>query len=414
MPRKGGKIQDIIQVKRPIKPEAKDPGIFWQQQRLKKELIEKWAPILIFHPEEPCFSSNAEDAYDTIRASSLFLIFDNTPALDVKAPCYYQNIEYGQDNFNIIRIKYWFWYNLNWFPIDPLPTDVPTHIGDWESIEVTLINKELHAILFSNHETYLTAWPNEVEFRNGRLIVRVAKGSHANYPSLNVPLYHYDIQSEILGRDIVWKSFYDHLANSNLEWDTKNRLIDINATNFKDFKGYWGSQFEFLFWQKSPLSPIVRQNENNIPFYKITTYTGTRDDAGTNANVYIKLQNENSYIWEFQLDNYLDNFEQGDTDIFPSNSNPRIWIFPFFQPLPPNYIDPMHQTGHEFPSWNNNYLADITKIRLGQDNSGYKPGWYVKKVEIQDMITKKIYLFECNKWLAADEGGTSFEFNRSN
>jgi hypothetical protein len=55
-------------------------------------------------------------------------------------------------------------------------------------------------------------------------------------------------------------------------------------------------------------------------------------------------------------------------------------------------------------------LKRLNKIRIGHDNSGFSPGWHLKKVEV---TTSKdggqYYLFNCNQWLAKTEGDKKIE-----
>jgi hypothetical protein len=236
---------------------------------------------------------------------------------------------------------------------------------------------------------------------NKRLMVYVGNGSHANYPLLQTPLFHYDF----------WNmEFYDQIADSNDRWDTRNNLRDINTTKFRYFVGYWGNHIihALSYEGRPPLSPMVRENEYNIPFYRIVTYTGDVDDATSDANVFINLINNNTKnsVGPFELDNYENNFQRAHVDVFASTDYPRSQI-PFFPFIP------TLQTGNIFPIWNNKYIDNITQIRLWHDNSGRYPGWFVDKIEIYDMVKRQRCGFNCHKWLAEDEGGIDFTFNRS-
>ena len=48
-------------------------------------------------------------------------------------------------------------------------------------------------------------------------------------------------------------------------------------------------------------------------------------------------------------------------------------------------------------------LGDLKKIRLGHDNSGLKPGWYVSHVTIDCPAVGKTWRFPVGKWFAKDE-----------
>ena len=52
----------------------------------------------------------------------------------------------------------------------------------------------------------------------------------------------------------------------------------------------------------------------------------------------------------------------------------------------------------EFPS-----IGKIRKLRIGHDNSGVGPGWYLDKVIVDDIGKEKVYEFPCHRWFATNE-----------
>lgn len=56
---------------------------------------------------------------------------------------------------------------------------------------------------------------------------------------------------------------------------------------------------------------------------------------------------------------------------------------------------------------------EIKKIRIGHDNQGLSAGWHVDKVEIRRLKSSgkgsRIFVFECNRWLARDEDDKAIE-----
>ena len=105
--------------------------------------------------------------------------------------------------------------------------------------------------------------------------------------------------------------------------------------------------------------------------YKITVKTGNRENAGTNANVYIKLSGTVGDDLERLLDNPgRDDFERGKTDNF---------IFETYD------------------------LGDLTKLIIRHDNTGNKPGWYLEEIRVRNENTAKEWVFPCHRWLAEDE-----------
>ncbi|XP_052229243.1 lipoxygenase homology domain-containing protein 1-like isoform X2 [Dreissena polymorpha] len=104
--------------------------------------------------------------------------------------------------------------------------------------------------------------------------------------------------------------------------------------------------------------------------YKISVFTGDKAGAGTDSNVYIILFGENGDSGEKYLDNKKNNFERNKTDTFVVESP---------------------------------CLGRLDRIRIGHDNSGFGPGWFLEKVIIDDCDNSITYTFPCNRWLAKDE-----------
>ncbi|KAI8493666.1 Lipoxygenase y domain-containing protein 1, partial [Branchiostoma belcheri] len=104
--------------------------------------------------------------------------------------------------------------------------------------------------------------------------------------------------------------------------------------------------------------------------YKISTYTGNKRGAGTDANVFITLFGEAGDSGERRLDNSKNNFEKGRDDTFMI----------------------------ECPN-----LGPMRKIRIGHDNKGTSPGWFLDKVIVDDVQLSRVYEFPCNRWFATDE-----------
>ncbi|CAM4391773.1 hypothetical protein BAMA_15480 [Bacillus manliponensis] len=101
--------------------------------------------------------------------------------------------------------------------------------------------------------------------------------------------------------------------------------------------------------------------------YNIVVKTGTETDAGTDANVTITIYGKNGSTGPIALGNGQDNFENGDEDIF-------------------NVIA--------------KDVGEVTSIRLYQDGSGHKPGWYVESVKINGKS------FGVNSWLGDSSSGS--------
>ncbi|CAB4019689.1 lipoxygenase homology domain-containing 1-like, partial [Paramuricea clavata] len=48
-------------------------------------------------------------------------------------------------------------------------------------------------------------------------------------------------------------------------------------------------------------------------------------------------------------------------------------------------------------------LGELVKLRIGHDNRGVGPGWFLDKVTVEDEGRGKVFEFPCHRWLAKDE-----------
>jgi hypothetical protein len=102
-------------------------------------------------------------------------------------------------------------------------------------------------------------------------------------------------------------------------------------------------------------------------------FTGDKSGAGTDANVLLTIYGMSGDSGERELrksDN-RNKFERNQVDTFKVKA-----------------ID----------------LGELEKIKIGHDNSAAGSAWYLEKVEIYNPATKKTYLFNCQNWLAKNEG----------
>ncbi|XP_067150528.1 polycystin family receptor for egg jelly [Apteryx mantelli] len=115
---------------------------------------------------------------------------------------------------------------------------------------------------------------------------------------------------------------------------------------------------------------------DNDPFDKacflVTLYTGSRLGAGTNADVFLQLigQDGTSDVHCLQHPHFP-SFRQGSTDTF------------------------LLTTKRD--------LGDICSLRVRHNNKGPSPSWFLSRVKVENMYTKKIWFFICRKWLALDK-----------
>ncbi|XP_033930769.1 polycystin-1-like protein 2 isoform X4 [Pseudochaenichthys georgianus] len=107
--------------------------------------------------------------------------------------------------------------------------------------------------------------------------------------------------------------------------------------------------------------------------YLIGVQTGHRKNAGTTANVTVKLTGSDG---------------ESDTHVLTDPDKPvfergAVDMFLLATPFP---------------------LGEVRNLRLQHDNSGGRPSWYINKVTVQDLQTRQLFHFFCNCWLSVDHG----------
>ncbi len=186
------------------------------------QLAEKYAPILQYVNDEPCYPVDV-DYY--LQSCSLYQVVNQTAILLTDTPTipelsllrtddyFLDNRLGGVDDDNIIQayqqnlshlgytvyfhvdgdgqtwyVQYWMFYVFN-------PGSVNQHEGDWEMVQILLdSNMQPVATTFSQHHTAVRAGWSEVLVQDGtHALAYVALGSHANY-------YRY-YQGKIQGAD---------------------------------------------------------------------------------------------------------------------------------------------------------------------------------------------------------------------
>jgi len=145
---------------------------------------------------------------------------------------------------------------------------------------------------------------------------------------------------------------------------------------FYFFCGAWLNDKEGMFrdlaGSSDPNKAAVLTN------YVIRIHTGDFRGAGTDADVYINVFGDMGDTGQKFLDNRMENnFERGKTDTFTL----------------------------KLPS-----VGVIDKIRIGHNNKGPSPGWYLEKVDIE--VEGKATEFICQRWFSKkeDDGKLEREF----
>ena len=107
--------------------------------------------------------------------------------------------------------------------------------------------------------------------------------------------------------------------------------------------------------------------------YEVKVHTGDKSGAGTDANVFMTISGTmgDSGERELRKSENRNKFERNQIDTFKVKA-----------------VD----------------LGELEKIKIGHDNSAAGSAWYLEKVEIFNPNTQRTYLFNCQNWMAKNEG----------
>ncbi|XP_006891751.1 PREDICTED: lipoxygenase homology domain-containing protein 1 isoform X2 [Elephantulus edwardii] len=123
----------------------------------------------------------------------------------------------------------------------------------------------------------------------------------------------------------------------------------------------------------NPLDNLALEQKDKSTTFSVTIKTGDKKNAGTDANVFITLfgTNDNNGMTLLKSSKTnSDKFERDSIEIFTVET-----------------LD----------------LGDLWKVRIGHDNSGKAPGWFVDWVEVDAPSLGKCMTFPCGRWLAKNE-----------
>lgn len=45
-------------------------------------------------------------------------------------------------------------------------------------------------------------------------------------------------------------------------------------------------------------------------------------------------------------------------------------------------------------------IGNLKKVRVSHDNKGSRKHWFLDRVEMTNLLTRKLYVFDCQKWLS--------------
>ncbi|XP_041496830.1 lipoxygenase homology domain-containing protein 1 isoform X2 [Microtus oregoni] len=123
----------------------------------------------------------------------------------------------------------------------------------------------------------------------------------------------------------------------------------------------------------NPLDNLALEQKDKSTTFSVTVKTGDKKNAGTDANVFITLfgtQDDNGITLLKSSKTNSDKFERDSIEIFT--------------------VETLN-------------LGDLWKVRIGHDNTGKAPGWFVDWVEVDAPSLGKCMTFPCGRWLAKNE-----------
>ncbi|KAM9225590.1 lipoxygenase homology domain-containing protein 1 isoform 3-T3 [Dugong dugon] len=123
----------------------------------------------------------------------------------------------------------------------------------------------------------------------------------------------------------------------------------------------------------NPLDNLALEQKDKSTTFSVTIKTGDKKNAGTDANVFVTLfgtqDNTGMTLLKSSKTN-SDKFERNSIEIFT--------------------VETLN-------------LGDLWKVRIGHDNTGKAPGWFVDWVEVDAPSLGKCMTFPCGRWLAKNE-----------
>ncbi|XP_056377904.1 oxygen-regulated protein 1 [Hyla sarda] len=145
-------------------------------------------------------------------------------------------------------------------------------------------------------------------------------------------------------------------------------------------KGALHSEIELLKQEEELPSEVGHPTKANEGEWKITLVTGNFPNAGTDATVFL-------YVYDTEGSSGPIMLGSGSHQLFNVNSADTFQI-------------------------NLKYLHKPYKIRIGHDNSGDDPAWYLEEVKLYNLSSNQEFYLPVNRWLGEkhDDGDTWREF----
>jgi hypothetical protein len=238
-----------------------------------EQLLKNYCPIMKFHPDEKYFPCTIEyylknsklllngmviKNYNQITPKNLPEIQKNYSqqlTLSVKNTAWvgqkqlldqiplYGTVSVTKD---ITLIQYIFFYAYNG-SFNVAGNYIGEHQCDIERISVEICNKtnQIKRIYYGAHQHTDGLWVSKknIPFENGKIVVYIAKHSHATYPKAKT----------------WWRIFgfaNDHTSNKGISWFPSKVEYITNTTNWNTFTGFMGfpndcpTPLHHLWWHK--------------------------------------------------------------------------------------------------------------------------------------------------------------------
>ncbi|XP_072808070.1 oxygen-regulated protein 1 isoform X3 [Vicugna pacos] len=136
-------------------------------------------------------------------------------------------------------------------------------------------------------------------------------------------------------------------------------------------QGVIHSEVELYLQEMQINHPPKRQEEADEGDWKVTVVTGDLENAGTTATVSLSVYGEARCSGPIILGSGKHHlFNPNSADIFKVNLKD---------------------------------IGDIYKVRVGHDNSGNDPRWYLEEIRLENIDTRELFCLPVDSWIAEDE-----------
>jgi uncharacterized membrane protein YgcG len=299
----------------------------------QETLLEKYAPILYFHPDEQFFPTTIEAmlnesdlkendpilddliqempvSVENLSASGVtdeyFLDMRNASGglaiftLPNSSRFFkYNNNVYGRQfepNENYIVIQYWFFYPYNNWRNN--------HEGDWEMIQIILnksINEPQLATYSYHHDAETVNWTQIEKFDSSHPKVFTAQGGHASYWNTSERRYNGFLENLSNGGPVLFpqNNYTLNIINDNTSWvdylgiwGEKNSILGTSGPqspanlSYGDQPNRWNNPIEFAEDAKPSQTIANTGSPVNLHAYDVEgNHVGLNESGGIEAEI---------------------------------------------------------------------------------------------------------------------------------